>query len=108
MINVRVLTMDDRQFDANVMLQREEILMEAHHLISTDRAEQYGSAADTHERIGKAWAAILDTEDIPSHTVALMMVALKSIRAAKNPGYQDSWVDIAGYAALGGEMADAE
>lgn len=104
MLNVRVIDLSlDKEY-----LQREEILCEAHHLISTDRAEQYGDAHDTHARIGRAWASILDIPDIPAHTVALMMVGLKSIRATKNPGYQDSWIDIAGYAALGGEMADAE
>jgi hypothetical protein len=34
-----------------------------------------------------------------------MMIALKSIRASKNIGYIDSWIDICGYAALGGEMS---
>lgn len=38
--------------------------------------------------------------------VALMMIAVKVIRAAKNPGHKDSWVDIAGYAAIGGSMVE--
>ena len=37
--------------------------------------------------------------------VALYMIGVKLVRAAANPGHVDSWVDIAGFAALGGEIA---
>jgi len=86
-------------------MQRDQILAEAQSLIQGDRAAQYGDSFDTHKRIGTMWAAILGIEPIDPGTVALMMIALKSIRASKNTGYMDSWVDICGYAALGGEMS---
>lgn len=38
-------------------------------------------------------------------TVALCMAELKIARAATNETHMDSWVDLAGYAACGGEIA---
>jgi len=86
-------------------MQRDQILDEAKALIGGDRAIQYGDSHDTHRRVGEAWAAILNVQPISPGQVALMMIALKSIRASKNVGYMDSWIDICGYAALGGEMS---
>jgi hypothetical protein len=37
--------------------------------------------------------------------VALMMAWLKIVRASGNPGHEDSFVDLAGYAACGAELA---
>jgi hypothetical protein len=84
---------------------RDQILDDAKALIGGDRATQYGDSYDTHRRVGEAWSAILNVQTISPGQVALMMIALKSIRASKNIGYLDSWVDICGYAALGGEMS---
>lgn len=90
-------------------MKRAEILAEAERLISTDRADQYGDAFDTHRRIGRMWGAILGLPlPVQAHEVALCMDAVKTIRAAKNPDYEDSWVDKAGYSALGGEMVGNE
>jgi hypothetical protein len=36
--------------------------------------------------------------------VILCMIAVKMSRLIKTPEHEDSWVDIAGYAALGGEI----
>lgn len=87
------------------VIDREYVLDEAKSLITGDRAEQYGTAYDTHRRIAQCWSGILGDRAISPAEVSLMMVALKCVRAAKNPQYEDSWVDIAGYAALGAEMA---
>lgn len=90
-------------------MNRGELLDAAAELISGDRAAQYGDAHDTHRRIGIMWGAILGLNmPVPPAEVALCMDAVKSIRAAKNPQYADSWIDKAGYAALGGEMTEAE
>jgi len=86
-------------------MQRDQILDEAKALIGGDRAVQYGDSYDTHRRVGEAWSAILNVQTISPGQVALMMIALKSIRASKNIEYMDSWIDICGYAALGGEMS---
>jgi hypothetical protein len=34
-----------------------------------------------------------------------MMVDLKTVRAWGNPSHHDNWIDVAGYAACGGEIA---
>lgn len=91
---------------------RDQILEQAKTLISTDRADQYGDARDTHYRIGLMWEALLGEPEctccppvITPADVALMMICVKIVRAKRNPSYADSWIDIAGYAALGAEMS---
>jgi len=90
-------------------LDRNEVLSTAAALISGDRATQYRDALDTHRAVGEMWQALLYHDDVDvqinASTVALMLICLKCVRAVKNPEYSDSWVDIAGYAALGAEMA---
>ena len=54
--------------------------------------------------IAKIWSSILRVE-IKSWEVALMMAGLKIARAAYNPDHEDNWIDLAGYAACGGEIA---
>lgn len=91
-------------------MNRNETLEMAERLINGDRADQYGDAFDTHERIGIMWSAILGLGygSIRAVDVALCMDAVKTIRAVKNPQYEDSWVDKAGYSALGAEFGTRE
>lgn len=86
---------------------REFVLNNAHVLISEDRAVQYGDAYDTHRRIAEMWNAIMPPV-VKAHDVALFMVCVKCVRAMRNPRYIDSYVDIAGYAALAAELAESE
>lgn len=85
--------------------KRAEILATATELIDGDRARTYGDATASFTRVGIVWGAILNTEPFSAADVALMMTSLKLVRAADNPTYLDSWVDAAGYIALGGEAA---
>lgn len=92
-------------------ITREAVLETASSLINGDRADQYGNAHDTHQRIANMWNTLVFRDPgsrIEAHDVALMMICVKLVRAAKNPGYADSYIDIAGYAALAAEMAGAE
>lgn len=84
----------------------DDVLDEAKQLISGERKDTYGDATETHRRIGQAWSAVLGLSDrtIEPHEVALMMICLKAIRASRTADHKDSWVDLAGYAALGGAM----
>lgn len=91
---------------ARVKRERDEILEEATRLISGDREDDYGSARDNFTRTGQMWAAILGADDITAEQVALMLAALKISRLSQNTGHRDSWVDLAGYAALGGDIAE--
>lgn len=88
-------------------MKREEVLQSAGTLINGDRHADYGSAWDNHKRIADIWSVILKQPVTPSQ-VALCMVGVKIARLVNDPSKADSWVDIAGYAALGSEMEDAE
>ncbi len=65
--------------------------------ILTERQEQYGDAFYNFEVIGKLWGALLDIDPIAPYQVALMMDALKTVRAFNNPEHLDSWHDKLGY-----------
>lgn len=81
----------------------EDTLKQAMGMVTGTRAQEYGGTVHTHERIGQMWAAVLDLDEpIPPGKVAAMMVSLKLIRSTSSPG-QDSWIDAAGYAAIGAE-----
>ena len=86
-------------------MKRNAILATAGELINGDRAEDYGDAYDNHLRIAQMWSAILDA-DVTPHHVAMMMIALKISRLANQPEHTDSWIDVCGYAALGGEFCN--
>lgn len=83
---------------------RTKILVKADQIIRGDRAQEYGDAKESFTRIAILWGAILGV-DISEADVARMMIALKISRLQKTADHADSWVDIAGYAALGGEVA---
>lgn len=80
----------------------EQALDQAAHLITGDRNQTYGDALHDFRRIGEVWAALLDLPyPIAPHTVAAMMTGLKLVRSQISPDHGDTWVDAAGYAALG-------
>ena len=83
-------------------MNRKEILKEAQKLISGRRAKDYGDAYENHERIAKMWSVLLDT-DVSVSQVYQCMVAVKLARLIVTPDHEDSWLDICGYGALGGE-----
>ena len=87
-----------------MLKQSELILEEANSLISKDRHNDHGPADKSFERIAKFWSLILDTPVQP-HQVAQCMIALKLSRINHSSVNNDNWIDIAGYAALGGEIA---
>lgn len=72
--------------------------------ILKDRQLEHGDADVNFATIGRIWGALLHTDDILPHEVALMMTAFKTVRAFANPTRRDSWNDIEGYAKLGKEI----
>lgn len=84
-------------------LKRESVLERALDLINGERAEVYGDALEMHKRIAAGWAEILGVEIRP-HEVALCMCWLKLARIIETPDHEDSFVDLAAYAALAGEI----
>jgi hypothetical protein len=83
---------------------RAEILATATEYVTRDRNAQYGEPEDLFAVIADLWSAYLGKE-IGATDVALMMALLKIARARANPGNVDNWIDLAGYAACGGEIA---
>tara|TARA_R100000951_G_C2549716_1_gene152064 strand:+ start:210 stop:515 length:306 start_codon:yes stop_codon:yes gene_type:complete len=77
-------------------------LLEATKETVADRGEDYGSIWENHERIAIIWTALIGIQIEPEH-VAMMMAGVKLARLAATPDHQDSWVDLAGYAATGSE-----
>ena len=85
---------------------RKRVLSEAERCVCGQREQDYGTPEDSFEMIGKLWTVYLDyATKIDAHDVAAMMALLKIARISENPQHMDSWVDLAGYAACGGEIA---
>lgn len=85
---------------------RARILAEASDCVTRDRQATHGSVESSFGGIAAIWSARLGI-DLRPDQVAIMLVDLKTVRAWKNPGHADNWVDMAGYAACGGELAEA-
>ena len=80
------------------------VVDEATDLFMGDRAATYGDPLPDFTRIGRMWAAILNSEPIAPHTVAAMLAGLKLIRSQINPAHRDNWVDLVAYGALGADV----
>jgi hypothetical protein len=93
------------------MKNRKYFLEQAEELINGPRAEDYGPALLNHQRIATIWNVILRKkllDQITPTEVVAMMVGLKLARLAEDMHKDDSWTDIIGYAALGGEISNDE
>lgn len=71
--------------------------------INGDRQDDYGSAKDSFERVAQMWATYLNYP-VDSKDVAHMLILMKVSRLVTSPNKRDSYIDIAGYAALGAEL----
>ena len=88
-------------------MTRNEILDTAKTLINGDRARDYGDAYLMHARVAALWTTYVrsKTDDLKPVDVAMMLVLMKVARSIETPK-DDSFVDIAGYAALAGEISN--
>lgn len=84
-------------------MNRGEILDEAKRLTHTDRQKNYGSPYVNHKRIADLWSVYLETEITPSQ-VALCLCLVKIARLIETPDHEDSFVDLAAYASIAGEI----
>ena len=87
--------------------KRAQILREAESMVLGDRQDDYGTPENNFERIANLWNSYLDTRldgRLGAIDVAAMMALLKIARIASGHGKRDNWVDLAGYAACGGEI----
>ena len=91
-------------------MTREEILKAAQFCVCGEREKSYGSPEDSFTAIAAYWTAYLRQlgvmqphQELTPEDVALMMILLKIARQTGR-GKVDNWIDIAGYAACGGEI----
>ena len=84
-------------------MTRRECLETAEHMVNGDREHDYGTPEDNFKTIAGLWSVYLGKE-ISSLDVAMLMALMKiaRIKAGTKP---DSFVDLAGYAACGAEIA---
>lgn len=89
-------------------MNRKDILAEAERCVCTDREKQYGTPENSFNIIANMWSDYLSAkqhpQDIRPCDVAAMMALLKIARVATGRGKADNWIDLAGYAACGGEL----
>ena len=88
-------------------MTRESILNRAIECVCGEREQDYGTPEDNFNRIATYWSTHLGME-ITAEDVAVMMALLKIARIGTGVATDDSWIDLAGYAACGGEIAAAE
>lgn len=93
--------------DQPTSFTRETVLTTAEQLINGQRAKDYGDASENFQRIANLWTPILGVE-VTATDIALCLTQLKVARLITSPAHKDSWVDAAGYIALGGEIANKE
>lgn len=86
---------------------RTQILMEANENITGQREQDYGSPENNFSIIANLWTDYLDTT-VTALDVSMMMCLLKIARVKSGGGSGDSFVDIAGYAACGGEIREGQ
>ena len=93
-------------------MKRAEVLEEARKCVCGQREQDYGSPEDNFSNIGRFWSTYLkashpeiNLSEITPKDVAVMMSLLKIARIATGSS-PDSFVDLAGYAACAGEIAD--
>ena len=93
-------------------MTRPEILDAAAKCVCGDREQDYGSPENNFRTIASLWEVYLrgkcvsiDADvTILAEDVAAMLALLKIARIASGHTKADNWIDLAGYAACGGEI----
>ena len=82
---------------------RKECLQQAIECVCIERQEDYGSPEDNFKLISSLWSVYLDY-DLKPRDVAIMMALLKIARIQTGAKTADSYIDLAGYAAIAAEL----
>lgn len=102
-IAYKLITKEDNMETKENISVRAEILRNAEKCIIGDRDEDYGTPEHSFSQIALLWSAYLHVSLTPKD-VANMMVLFKVARTQTGHGKKDNWIDMAGYAACGGEL----
>lgn len=86
--------------------ERSKFLTEVDGTINGERSDSYGDPSIGFAKTAAMFNAVTGAEILPVDVVIFNMVQ-KLERLSHTPGHRDSWLDIAGYAALGAEVAAA-
>lgn len=89
-------------------ITRPEILDRAKTCVCGEREQDYGSPENNFNIIAQLWNAYLGGGFFEPKDVAAMLALLKIARIASGNAKTDNWVDLAGYAACGGEIEAAD
>lgn len=93
-------------------MNRKEILAAAERCVCGRREQDYGTPENSFKVIGELWEVYIKEKCVGTDTivtivpedVAALLGLLKIARIATGHGKDDNWVDLAGYAACGGEL----
>lgn len=85
-------------------MKRAEILDTAKEMVTGHREQDYGTPESNFTIIARLWSAYLGWK-ITAEEVAVMMCLFKIGRLQAGRGTPDTYIDLAGYAACGGEIA---
>ena len=86
-------------------MNRVSILEQASEIITKDRAQTHGEDAEnSFGKIADMWSAYLG-HPVSREDTCAMLVLVKVCRISNNPTHIDSWIDVCGYAAIGGEIS---
>ena len=86
-------------------MKRADFLKRAQKCVCGGRDSDYGTPEDNFGTIAKLWTIYRGTT-FTAKDVAMMMALLKIARIRNGRYSADSYVDLAGYAACAGEIAD--
>lgn len=94
-------------------LRATDIASRAADLVGGDRDRQHGAKKDNFDRIAAIWNAWLTIRREPAapltaHDVGMMMALMKAARTQSGSLNLDDYIDMAGYAACTGEVAQCE
>ena len=88
------------------MKKTREILEQTIRIVTGQRQQDYGDKVVNHRNIADLWSSYLNKKISP-HDVAICMLLVKVARL-KNRKTKDCYVDMAGYAAIAGEINDTD
>ena len=84
-------------------MKRADILHTAEKCVCGQREQDYGSPENNFQTIADFWSVYKGVK-FSASDVAMMMALLKVARIKSGGGTEDSFVDLAGHAACGGEL----
>ena len=87
-------------------MTRQDVLDNASKCVNGDREQDYGSPENNFKTIAVMWNAYIRAshrQELEAKDVAAMMAIVKICRISTGNAKADNWIDLAGYAACGGE-----